>query len=105
VITPFAHREFFGIYRVPECSRASPYRQALLQSWRENLALGYDGDVKEFQMHVRFVLAFLIAARVVAQSKVGDWPMYNHDIGSTRYSALNQITTTNVGKLWGHRSL
>jgi glucose dehydrogenase len=50
-------------------------------------------------MHVRFVLAFLIAARVVAQNKVGDWPMYNHDIGSTRYSALNQITTANVGKL------
>jgi hypothetical protein len=50
-------------------------------------------------MHVRFALTFLIAATAVAQNKPGDWPMYNHDIGSTRYSALNQITAANVGKL------
>lgn len=50
-------------------------------------------------MHLRFALAFLIAARLAAQNKPGDWPMYNHDIGSTRYSALNQITVANVGKL------
>jgi len=29
----------------------------------------------------------------------GDWPSYNHDMGSTRYSALKQINTTNVSKL------
>ena len=29
----------------------------------------------------------------------GDWPMYNHDPGSTRYSALKQITPANVASL------
>jgi glucose dehydrogenase len=29
----------------------------------------------------------------------GDWPMYNHDLGSTRYSPLTQITPANVSKL------
>ena len=29
----------------------------------------------------------------------GNWPMVGHDAGSTRYSALNQITTANVGEL------
>ena len=28
-----------------------------------------------------------------------DWPMYNHDPASTRYSPLNQINTQNVQKL------
>jgi glucose dehydrogenase len=50
-------------------------------------------------MQIRFALFLLFAAAAVAQTKPGDWPMYNHDIGSTRYSALNQITTSNVAKL------
>src|SRR5207302_1335778 len=29
----------------------------------------------------------------------GDWPMYNHDLASTRYSPLNQINTKNVAGL------
>ena len=35
-----------------------------------------------------------------------DWPMYNRDLGGTRYSPLTQINTTNVEKLtkaWSFR--
>src|SRR6185436_16056468 len=35
-----------------------------------------------------------------------DWPMYNRDLASTRYSPLEQINTTNVDKLtqaWAYR--
>jgi quinoprotein glucose dehydrogenase len=33
------------------------------------------------------------------QPRVGDWPMYNHDLASTRYSPLTQITSKNVTNL------
>jgi glucose dehydrogenase len=33
------------------------------------------------------------------QPRPGDWPMYNHDLGSTRYSPLTQINPQNVSKL------
>src|SRR5579863_289942 len=75
------------------------YHKKMLALLGRHRSLGYDGGVKELPMHVRFALGLLIAAEAVAQNKPGDWPMYNHDIGSTRYSALNQITTANVGKL------
>src|SRR5450631_4279826 len=35
-----------------------------------------------------------------------DWPMYNRDLASTRYSPLTQINTANVAKLtqsWSYR--
>ncbi len=35
-----------------------------------------------------------------------DWPMYNRDLGGTRYSPLTQISTTNVANLkmaWSYR--
>src|SRR5579862_1766822 len=46
----------------------------------------------------------LAAAALAAYGQVkkpapGDWPMYNHDAGSTRYSPLTQITPANVSKL------
>jgi quinoprotein glucose dehydrogenase len=34
-----------------------------------------------------------------SQPKTGDWPMYNHDLASTRYSPLTQITAKNVANL------
>lgn len=48
---------------------------------------------------------------VVAQANRGtkagaDWPMYNRDLASTRYSPLTQINTANVTKLtesWAYR--
>src|SRR6185503_5240993 len=29
----------------------------------------------------------------------GDWPMFSHDLSSTRFSTLSQINTKNVAKL------
>lgn len=48
--------------------------------------------------------AFIIAAAVLpglyAQTgKPGDWPSWNHDSASTRYSTLKQIDRSNVSKL------
>jgi quinoprotein glucose dehydrogenase len=58
---------------------------------------------------IAFVAVAVLAAWIVqigrAQQaktplpKAGDWPMYNHDLGSTRYSPLTQITPQNVSKL------
>jgi len=36
---------------------------------------------------------------VSAQTAPGDWPHFNRDSGSTRYVPLDQIDTTNVGRL------
>ena len=50
-------------------------------------------------------LAVTLAAQP-AQSQVGDWPMYNHDLAGTRYSPLTQINTSNVARLtkaWSYR--
>src|SRR4051812_28001446 len=38
-------------------------------------------------------------ATLPARSADADWPMHNHDLAGTRYSALNQINTTNVASL------
>jgi glucose dehydrogenase len=43
-------------------------------------------------------LAVTAASAAVAQSGPG-WPMYGADYANTRYSSLDQINTSNVGKL------
>src|SRR6185437_9535547 len=50
------------------------------------------------------IAAFLIPA-ACAQTAT-DWPSYNRDLSSTRYSSLKQINATNVSKLaqaWSYR--
>src|SRR5690242_2457362 len=48
----------------------------------------------------RFVVVAALLPVLRAQSaKPGDWPLYNHDLAGTRYSALAQINTGNVAKL------
>jgi len=45
------------------------------------------------------------AIAAVTRPKLGEWPTYNGDPGGNRYSALDQINTTNVGRLqlqWVH---
>ena len=46
-------------------------------------------------------MSSLIAITVLVVSVTGqtDWPTYGHDPGSTHYSPLKQIDTTNVSKL------
>lgn len=44
------------------------------------------------------VLLTLTAIAAQAQNAT-EWPTYNHDLASTRYSPLTQITAENVGKL------
>jgi len=44
------------------------------------------------------LLAALQAERAPAQNS-GDWPMYGHDLASTRFSLLTQINAQNVAKL------
>src|SRR5579871_6176307 len=41
-----------------------------------------------------------------AKPAPGDWPMYAHDLASTRYSTLTQINTKNVStlaKAWSYK--
>src|SRR5580692_3464121 len=47
------------------------------------------------------VLAFFAASGKAEEVKAakGDWPSYNHDMASTRYSPLTQINTKNVDTL------
>ncbi|HEY1494979.1 MAG TPA: pyrroloquinoline quinone-dependent dehydrogenase, partial [Candidatus Solibacter sp.] len=45
------------------------------------------------------VLSALSPAWPQAIPQAGDWPMYGHDAGGTRYSPLDQINTKNVAKL------
>jgi len=40
-----------------------------------------------------------LASIAASQPGTGDWPSYNHDPGSQRYSPLSQINTSNVAKL------
>src|SRR5690348_14565596 len=51
--------------------------------------------------------ALLPALAQTPKSNPGaDWPMYNRDLGGTRYSPLTQITTDNVANLkmaWSYR--
>src|ERR1044071_1181464 len=62
-------------------------------------------------MRIRY--AILVTAAVlplIAQTPksnpAADWPMYNHDLGGTRYSPLTQINATNVSNVklaWSYR--
>ncbi len=45
------------------------------------------------------VLSTLSPVWPQAIPQAGDWPMYGHDAGGTRYSPLDQINTKNVAKL------
>jgi quinoprotein glucose dehydrogenase len=61
-------------------------------------------------MRARLLSAvILVQAALIAQSNktpAADWPMFNRDLASTRYSPLTQITTANVAKLaqvWSYR--
>jgi glucose dehydrogenase len=51
----------------------------------------------------------ILASSLAAQSSktpAGDWPMFNRDLASTRYSPLTQINTANVANLqqvWSYR--
>src|SRR5579863_6871876 len=50
------------------------------------------------------IAAFLIQS--AAAQSMADWPSYNRDLASTRYSALKQINANNVSKLaqaWTYR--
>jgi len=52
--------------------------------------------------------AVIFAPALLGQSKTpaADWPMFNRDLASTRYSPLTQITTANVANLqqvWSYR--
>ncbi len=44
-----------------------------------------------------FLLSFLFATALFAAE--GDWPVYGHDAGGTKYSAVSIINKRNVGKL------
>src|SRR5579862_4656065 len=51
------------------------------------------------------VLLFIAALPLCAQTP-GDWPTYNRDLASTRFSPLNQITPANVSTLvqaWSYK--
>ena len=45
------------------------------------------------------LVSTLAAKTPEAKVSPGDWPSYDHDPGSTRYSTLKQINTSNVSKL------
>src|ERR1700690_2283209 len=55
------------------------------------------------------LLVIASAATLAAQAantRAGDWPMYNHDLAGTRYSPLTQINPANVARLtkaWSYR--
>jgi quinoprotein glucose dehydrogenase len=52
-------------------------------------------------------VVLLVAGTTFAQSQADrDWPMFNRDLASTRYSPLKQIDASNVSKLtkaWQYR--
>src|SRR5262249_3117299 len=63
-------------------------------------------------MRIRYAVLLTVAALLplLAQTPkstpASDWPMYNHDLGGTRYSPLSQINTTNVSNVklaWSYR--
>src|SRR5206468_3681788 len=62
------------------------------------------------RIHHAVILAAAALLPTMAQTPKtntgADWPMYNRDLGGTRYSPLTQISTTNVANLrmaWGYR--
>ena len=50
------------------------------------------------RMHRR-LSAFLLAFLPLAVARAADWPFYGGDAGTSRYSPLKQIDTTNAGNL------
>jgi quinoprotein glucose dehydrogenase len=49
---------------------------------------------------MKFLLATLFtAALLAAAGNDGDWPVYGHDSGGTKYSPLDQINRQNVARL------
>lgn len=53
-------------------------------------------------MYFRLAALAALVPAVFAQTTpipAGDWPRYTRDLANTKYSPLNQINTTNVGKL------
>jgi glucose dehydrogenase len=69
-----------------------------MPSRRSRLGLGLIVKVRS-ALAVVVILAGLYAIVGRAQNSAGDWPMYNRDLGGTRYSPLTQINTTNVSAL------
>src|SRR5437773_1696392 len=62
------------------------------------------------RIHHAVILAAAALLPSLAQTPkpnaAADWPMYNRDLGGTRYSPLTQINTTNVSNLkmaWSYR--
>src|SRR5580693_1665257 len=56
--------------------------------------------------HWMVIVAGAIAAPVILAQTASDWPSYNRDLASTRYSALKQINAGNVSKLaqaWSYK--
>jgi hypothetical protein len=53
------------------------------------------------RLGVAALLAFAAPVAVLAQDAVpaGDWPTINRDLAATRYSPLDEINKSNVGKL------
>src|SRR5262245_66429554 len=63
-------------------------------------------------MRIRYAFVLAAAAMLPTMAQTprsnpgADWPMYNRDLGGTRYSPLTQITTANVSNLkmaWSYR--
>ena len=55
---------------------------------------------------VSFSIVTLALAQSVMRNAAGDWPTYNRDFASTRYSPLTQINPSNVSKLavaWSYK--
>src|SRR5271170_8189267 len=59
-------------------------------------------------MNLRWIplIASALFTQTAGAQTASDWPSYNRDLASTRYSALKQINAGNVGKLaqaWSYR--
>src|SRR5256885_5317550 len=64
-------------------------------------------------MRIRYAVILAAAALLPTMAQTpkkpapgADWPMYNRDLGGSRYSPLTQIGTTNVANLkmaWSYR--
>src|SRR5215831_17860256 len=51
-------------------------------------------------------LCLCVVLQIAAQTRVADWPMYNRDLGGTRYFPHAQINASNVSTLkmaWTYR--
>jgi len=55
---------------------------------------------------MRLTLLLIIAAFSAFAQNAADWPTYNRDLASTRYSPLTQINPGNIGNLtqaWSYK--